>query len=154
VHITGAPCSDAEDPTPASFVHHTSGLFLLPNACVLRCIFLFQGVDENAEALLFQCEGLVVANSTGAENGGLLPGEQDPLTSQAFSLSSRPNARSRIYLNFLGGDVTGTAWNYGRNATLTIPPFSTTWTAADLAVVVATWRSVAGEYAYKPMRHC
>ncbi len=44
--------------------------------------------------------------------------------SDTFSLSSNPNAKKTIYLDFTGNVTSGTYWNYGRSANLVTDPFS------------------------------
>lgn len=52
------------------------------------------------------------------------PSDVDPLAYMAFNLTSRPGATRKIYLDFLGGTVTGTAWNAKfPTANITIPPY-------------------------------
>lgn len=67
-----------------------------------------QGLDLDADALLYQCAGLV---ATEALSGTSSPADPDPAAANAFNLASRPAATKKIWLDFLGGVVSGTAWN-------------------------------------------
>eukprot|EP00878_Enallax_costatus_P036097 GHUV01040393.1.p2 GENE.GHUV01040393.1~~GHUV01040393.1.p2 ORF type:complete len:141 (-),score=5.90 GHUV01040393.1:622-1044(-) len=71
-----------------------------------------QGLDLDAEAILFQCTGLVATASAADRQAaeiasGLGPGDADPLATSAFMLSSRPTSSKKLWLDFKGGDVTG-----------------------------------------------
>jgi hypothetical protein len=78
---------------------------------------------------------------------GILPGDIDPASVQAFSLSSRPSAARKVYLDFLGGAVTSSAWNV-RYPNINIPAFSvdtdaTQFSATDNGAIYAIWRAVS-----------
>ncbi|KAF8062803.1 hypothetical protein HT031_004133 [Scenedesmus sp. PABB004] len=82
------------------------------------------------------------------------PDADVPLTLDAvLSLHSRPSAAKKIYLSFNGSTVTNTDWNTGYNVpTIVTPPYSadndtTSFTAGELANIVAIWRSVAEDFA-------
>lgn len=72
---------------------------------------------------------------------------------ETFLLQSNPGARLTVYLDFLGGTVTGTAWNQSYGATISVAPFSitspadTAFTSAELAEIQRTWQVVAEDYA-------
>jgi hypothetical protein len=66
---------------------------------------------------------------------------------QAFNLSSRPSATRKVYLDFLGGAVTGTAWNV-RYPNINIPAFSldadlSQFSASEHGAIYAIWRAVS-----------
>lgn len=75
-------------------------------------VLALQGVDLDAEALFFACEGLV-ANVSSADQqaaeiaSGLGPGDADPLAASAWTLSSRPASPKKMWLDFQGGTITG-----------------------------------------------
>jgi hypothetical protein len=119
-------------------------------------------VDTVNTRLLFQCKGLAanlsdpqvaaaVATATAAPALTAL----DPAMSQAqaFALSSRPTASRKIVLDFNGHTTTGSAWNSLANKDPIItPPYDkdgspSTWSADELADIVAIWRSVAEDFA-------
>jgi hypothetical protein len=102
---------------------------------------------------MYICEGLAVNSSE--ISSGVAPSQQDASISlaQAFSLSSRPESKYKIFLDFDGHITTGTDWNtaYGRDPIVT-PPFNkdsdpTTFSAGELSDIVAIWRSVSEDYA-------
>jgi hypothetical protein len=75
---------------------------------------------------------------------GVLPGQQDPLLSEALRLHSRPNARNIILLDFTGHSTTNSAWNRasGRPATIVTPPFDldgsrSSFSADELRAIVS-----------------
>lgn len=115
------------------------------------------GIDLDNEALLYQCESLASAAPTTAEAAGLeilsgvLPGDIDPASVQAFALSSRPSATRKVYLDFIGGSVTNTAWNV-KYPNINIPAFSvdgdlSTFSTVDNGAIYAIWRAVSEDYA-------
>ena len=76
-------------------------------------------ISEELEAMPFTM-------SEGSEPvTGVLPGQQDPVLSEALRLHSRPNAKNIILLDFTGHSTTNSAWNKasGRPATIVTPPF-------------------------------
>jgi hypothetical protein len=112
-----------------------------------------QGIDVDNDALLYQCESLAATAPTTAEaavpglTSGILPGDIDPASVQAFTLSSRPSATKKVYLDFLGGAVTGTAWNK-IYPNINIPAFSvdadtSQFSADDHGAIYAIWRAVS-----------
>ena len=72
---------------------------------------------------------------------------------QTFQLASRPGASRTIWLDFVGGTVTDTAWNGNYGATITAEPFSITapastgFTDAELVEIQRAWQVVAEDYA-------
>eukprot|EP00775_Hariotina_reticulata_P014760 gene14760-14932_t len=120
------------------------------------------GVDVDHEALVFRCNGLKLAAaeaaaalseevaSAAAEIGSSTgPTDVDPDPSLAFQLSSRPAATKKIWLDFQGGIVTGTAWG----ASVTVPAFDTdgsptTFSTSERTTIVAVWRAVAEDYSF------
>jgi hypothetical protein len=117
-------------------------------------MFLFlQGIDLDNDALLYQCESLAATAPTTAEaaapeiTSGILPGDVDPASVQAFNLSSRPSATRKVYLDFLGGAVTGTAWNV-RYTNINVAAFSldgdaSQFSATEQGAIYAIWRAVS-----------
>lgn len=92
-------------------------------------------------------EALVTAPGTTAQVGAVYG------LDQTFVLHSRPNSKRKIYLDFDGHTVTGTAWNsaYGA-ATINSAPYDTdgvpgTFSTAELTVIQNVWRRVAEDYA-------
>eukprot|EP00775_Hariotina_reticulata_P006887 gene6887-7103_t len=121
------------------------------------------GVDVDVEALVYQCSGLKLAaaqaaaalpqlleTAAAAEIGSSTgPTDVDPDPSLAFQLSSRPAATKKIWLDFQGGTVTGTAWG----ASVTVPAFDTdgsptTFSTSERTTIVAVWRAVAEDYSF------
>ncbi len=73
---------------------------------------------------------------------------------QTFQLASRPGASRTIWLDFVGGTVTDTAWNGNYGATIIAAepfsitaPASTAFTDAELVEIQQTWQVVAEDYA-------
>jgi hypothetical protein len=59
--------------------------------------------------------------------------DPDPATltlAQALSLHSRPQSSRKMFLAFNGCAIANSAWNSGRAATLTVPPYDTVSRAA------------------------
>jgi hypothetical protein len=82
-----------------------------------------------------------------------LPAEVAPLAVPApavdnpFILHSRPGAPNKVYLDFNGHTISGTAWN-GSTPTLTARPFDldgseSTYNAAEKAAIAEIWHRVA-----------
>lgn|GEM_PF-1374772 len=79
--------------------------------------------------------------------------------SETFALQSKPGSRRTIYLDFLGGEVSGTAWNelftYNgvKYPTFVNEPYSldaqvdTDFSDAELSSIQRVWQSVAEDYA-------
>ena len=74
--------------------------------------------------------------------------------SSALLLESNPGADRTIYLDFIGGTVTGTAWNDSyATPTMTVAPYSVTapadtaFTSAELAEIQKAWQVVAEDFA-------
>ncbi|QYF95010.1 PKD domain-containing protein [Massilia sp. PAMC28688] len=72
---------------------------------------------------------------------------------QTFSLHSRPFSKRKIYLDFNGHTVTGTAWNsaYGTDPIIAVP-YDTdgvpgTFSAAELTAIQNIWRRVSEDFA-------
>lgn len=118
-------------------------------------------MDTINTKLLYQCKGLTAnvsdiqrANAAGATAASAVVAADPTLTAaQAFSLSSRPSSPRKIFLDFDGHTTTGTNWNSlaGRDPIIT-PAYDkdnspSTWSADELADIVAIWRSVAEDYA-------
>lgn len=82
---------------------------------LLQCL---QALDLDNEAVLFVCTGLAVnvapptipgvEAGAGTSDTGLAAAGSDPSYTQAFSLSSRPSAVKKMYLDFTGYTLTGT----------------------------------------------
>ncbi|RNL62283.1 hypothetical protein EFK50_10895 [Nocardioides marmoriginsengisoli] len=74
---------------------------------------------------------------------------------QTFALSSKPGANRTIYLDFRGGTVTSSNWNYyySSNAPISYEPFSidadvsTNFSDAELTEIQKAWQVVAEDYA-------
>jgi hypothetical protein len=69
--------------------------------------------------------------------------------SKAFSLHSRPNAPNKVFLNFQGGVISGTAWS---STTLNAVPYDSdgnpaVFSDAERTVIADIWHSVAEDYA-------
>lgn len=72
---------------------------------------MLQGIDLDNEALIFRCKGLVpnageAARFAAATASSLSPGDADPAASAAWTLTSRPDASKKLWLDFRGGVVT------------------------------------------------
>lgn len=126
---------------------------LLPLLLLLRCLHL-QAIDAVNKALMFVCEGLT-ANAPSEITSGVAPSLTDNTISlaTAFSLSSRPSATKKIFLDFDGHTLTNSDWNYARNiAVITSQPFDkdgnpSSFSQDELSDIVAIWRAVAEDYA-------
>lgn len=81
----------------------------------------------------------------GIVDGTLLPPDQ------TFVLHSRPGAPRKLYLNFRGATLTGTAWNRTASTITALPfdldgiPYS--FNTAELQRIQAIWQRVAEDYA-------
>lgn len=112
---------------------------------------LLQGIDFDNSALVYECPGIKLDPKNLTIGGqDLTPAEPDPLASQAFQLSSRSSASRKVYLDFTGGAVTGTAWNKAY-PNIVIPAFDIDGKPGDFSVdernaIVAVWRSVSEDY--------
>ncbi|MCD2449111.1 Ig-like domain-containing protein [Methylicorpusculum oleiharenae] len=85
-------------------------------------------------------------------------GEIEPVDSpqaidaiQAFTLHSKPGAKNKVYLNFKGHTITGTAWNYSVKSFIA-RPFDTdgnpnNFGATELTQIAEIWHRVAEDYA-------
>lgn len=92
-------------------------------------------------------EALVTAPGTTAQVGAVYG------LDQTFVLHSRPGAKRKIYLDFNGHTLTGTAWNsaYGSDPIIAAP-YDTdgvpgTFSTAELTAIQNVWRRVAEDYA-------
>ncbi|WIA09651.1 hypothetical protein OEZ85_009038 [Tetradesmus obliquus] len=109
------------------------------------------GIDLDNSALVYECPGIKLDPKNLTIGGQeLTPAEPDPLASQAFQLSSRSSASRKVYLDFTGGAVTGTAWNKAY-PNIVIPAFDIDGKPGDFSVdernaIVAVWRSVSEDY--------
>src|SRR5688572_13026302 len=86
-------------------------------------------------------------------NGEVAASAPYPLT-DTFRLHSRPGATKKIYLDFDGFVMTGTAWNgqYNVPATLNCPPFDangdpSTFSDPERTTIQGIWKRVAEDYA-------
>lgn len=73
-------------------------------------------------------------------------------TANAFKLHSRPASKNKVYLDFLGGPLTGTAWNNGRKDPYNTLPYdedgdTTTFSQGELNTIAEVWRRMAEDYA-------
>jgi hypothetical protein len=109
--------------------------------------------------------GAAQDNSAGSGSGDLVPdqtagpppiGQASVAVSTPPAYHSRPGATRRIYLDFNGGIVTGTAWNndpgYGSVASWNVKAWSqdadrTTFNDAEQAWMKRVWQRVAEDYA-------
>lgn len=95
-----------------------------------------------------QVAGAATAGSTASD-----PATATVPLSDTFTLESRPGAKRTIYLDFLGGTVTNTAWNQTYGASISVDPYSitapadTAFTDAELTEIQRTWQVVAEDYA-------
>jgi hypothetical protein len=111
------------------------------------------GIDTENEALIFQCEGLAVPENSPEVTSGVGAGQIDPDAANAFNLASRPTATKKIWLDFIGGNITGTAWNAAKNlSTIFIPPYDkdgnpSSYSTVEMSDIVAVWRAVAEDFA-------
>lgn len=90
------------------------------------------------------------ATPSPAAASGSISGVLQPLD-QTFLLHSRPGAQRTIYLNFLGAQLSNTAWN-GSAGTLTALPFDTdgipyTLSNAERERIQYIWQRVVEDYA-------
>jgi PKD repeat protein len=81
---------------------------------------------------------------------GALDGTLAPLD-QTFLLQSRPGAKRTIYLNFVGAQLSGTAWN-SSGSTISALPFDIdgipyTFSSAELQRIQYIWQRVVEDYA-------
>ena len=73
---------------------------------------------------------------------------------QTFQLHSRPGASRVIYLNFVGGTVSGTAWNSSYGVTsIVAPPYDidgipSSFSTTELQNIQSIWQRVAEDYAH------
>jgi hypothetical protein len=112
-----------------------------------------QAIDAVNKALMFICEGLAANNSEIAS--GIAPSQQDSAVTaaQAFSLSSRPSASRKIFLDFDGHTTTGTDWNRARGRDPIVSQAydkdenPNSWSAGELSDIMAIWRAVSEDYA-------
>ena len=83
----------------------------------------------------------------------MLPAEAAPVLAfdpaKAFLLHSRPGSAKKVFLNFKGGDISGTAWSA---TTLTALPYDTdgnpaVFSDAERRVISDIWHRVAEDYA-------
>jgi PKD repeat protein len=95
----------------------------------------------------YRDESLVTGPGGAAQTGAVYT------LDQTFELHSRPLSKRKIYLDFNGHTVTGTAWNaaYGRDPIIA-PPYDTdgipgTFSAAELTAIQNIWRRVSEDYA-------
>lgn len=101
----------------------------------------------------FVDEGMATPEQGITANGTITTTATSIPLDQTFLLHSRPGANRTIYLNFVGGTVTGTAWNasYGISTIVAAPydidgnpsSFSTT----ELQNIQSIWQRVAEDYA-------
>lgn len=73
-------------------------------------------------------------------------------TSQAFNLSSRPEAPVTLYLNFTGHDLADTAWVTADQPDTTLAPWTldrdpSTFNTNERVVITAVWEAVAEDFA-------
>ena len=124
-----------------------------PPLLLLLCSHTLQTVDAVNSKLLYVCEGLT-ANANEISSG-VAPSQQDSSISlaQAFSLSSRPESKFKIFLDFDGHSTVGTSWNaaLGQSVIVT-PPYDkdgipATFSPNELSDIVAVWREVSEDYA-------
>lgn len=116
-----------------------------------------QVFDSDTYEMFFECGHLVTSNDTSAAAeiaSGVAPGDVDAsmTTAQAFSLSSRPGATKKIFLDFDGHVTTGSRWNTASGlAAITTPCYDkdgspSTWSAAELNDIVWIWRAVSEDF--------
>lgn len=110
-----------------------------------------QGVDLDGGALFYACSGMVAPSSPTGSWAAAAPAVPDPLASGAFNLSSRSSAAHKLYLNFLGGNITGSAWNVGGPTSIVVPAYSTdqddSISETERANIVTIWRMVSEDFA-------
>ena len=121
-----------------------------------RCgLMFFVEPAASPEDLRARSVGAVGTGSAGtvtasAANAG---GTDAVSLTETFLLESNPGAARTIYLDFLGGTVTGTAWNQSYGSSIAVEPFSitapadTAFTATELTEIQKVWQVVAEDYA-------
>eukprot|EP00775_Hariotina_reticulata_P008396 gene8396-8580_t len=134
------------------------------------------GIDVVNDALIYVCSGIqttvspaisakgaiphsLTATAAGTVKSAAPPGEflngtagpadPDPAVASVWSLSSRPTATKKIWLDFRGGWVFGSAWSTGN---VSWPAYDSdgnpnTFTNTELGQIVAIWRAVAEDFA-------
>jgi hypothetical protein len=115
------------------------------------------GIDKTGR-LVYVCS--ITSKNGTLEGGGssahqmavaALADDPEPPIDRAFLLHSRPEVPIKLYLNFRGCRVTGTAWNDASGiSTINIAAYdidgSPTFNAEELTRVVGIWRAVAEDY--------
>lgn len=115
------------------------------------------GVDKTGR-LVYVCS--ITSKNGTLEGGGssanqmavaALADDPEPTTDRAFRLHSRPEIPVKLYLNFRGCSVRGTAWNdAAAMPSITIAAYdidgSPTFNQEELTRVVGIWRAVAEDY--------
>eukprot|EP00882_Tetradesmus_deserticola_P009880 GHRQ01010439.1.p1 GENE.GHRQ01010439.1~~GHRQ01010439.1.p1 ORF type:complete len:305 (+),score=71.69 GHRQ01010439.1:158-1072(+) len=111
--------------------------------------------------LIYACTGLAVptdyvptATAEGAAAAAATaasPTDADPAMSNVWALSSRPSATNKIWLDFRGGTIRGTAWNDASLPSIVVPPYSTDadaslFSTTERSNIVAIWRGVAEDF--------
>uniref|UniRef100_A0A383V6Z4 Peptidase C-terminal archaeal/bacterial domain-containing protein n=1 Tax=Tetradesmus obliquus TaxID=3088 RepID=A0A383V6Z4_TETOB len=116
------------------------------------------GVHLDAEALMFECRSMLPPKNPATTEAGTVSAQTDlsvttpdPLADQAFVLSSRPSSKNKLWLDFKGSSIEGTAWN-AFAATIVTPAYSrdddfTTFNPDERTDIVAVWRAVSEDYA-------
>ena len=70
---------------------------------------------------------------------------------KAFLLHSRPGAPNKVFLNFQGGTISGTAWNSATTTLYAVPydtdAMPTVFSDAERRVIADIWHRVAEDYA-------
>ena len=113
--------------------------------------FPHQDIDSlrvDSQGGIFYICNIEVDNATVAdETAAVAPALSfDP--SKAFLLHSRPNSPNKVFLNFQGGVISGTAWS---SATLNAVPYDTdgnpaVFSDAERRVIADVWHRVAEDY--------
>lgn len=80
---------------------------------------------------------------------GLVP---DIAPDKVFRLHSKPKSKNRVYLDFRGGTITGTAWNNGRKPSYKALPYSedadtSTFDQGEMNTIADVWRRMADDFA-------
>jgi hypothetical protein len=102
--------------------------------------------DQTGE-LFFSEKALLSSGSSLATSGTTYPADQ------TFFLHSRPASKRKVYLNFKGMSLTGTAWNSMAGVTtINAPAYDTdgipgTFSATELTAIQTMWRTIAEDYA-------
>eukprot|EP00882_Tetradesmus_deserticola_P016114 GHRQ01017190.1.p1 GENE.GHRQ01017190.1~~GHRQ01017190.1.p1 ORF type:complete len:292 (+),score=46.43 GHRQ01017190.1:120-995(+) len=109
------------------------------------------GIDSVNGGLIYSCEGMATVSGRSEIASGVDPNQVDPSYLQAFNLASRPASTKKIWLDFKGCFVKGTAWNTNGN-NFTVPPYdkdgnSAAFSASEMSDIVAVWRAVSEDYA-------